>query len=96
MSGDSYIENDGLVGAPCPSDEYSASKKIKKGQKLYVTASNRSGKQPFLSILPERIFRSLERKDLEHGASTNVICEVVFDGHTLTITQGLESIVLQK
>ncbi len=75
-------------------------KELVKDQKLYLVATFGPGKSGTtrgqLVIRPEWVQELHRGKAPVHGISTQVICEMIFDGDHLTVGQCFEGVVPQK
>ncbi|OGQ86872.1 MAG: hypothetical protein A2512_04740 [Deltaproteobacteria bacterium RIFOXYD12_FULL_56_24] len=62
--------------------------------KMFLVASNPTGRQPLLSLLTEEVVKARIASEMKHGGNSKVVCEVALDGNNLAITQLLHSVEL--
>ena len=64
---------------------------LSDNKKLFLFASNPTGRQPLLSLVTEEVTKMLLASEAKYGGNGKVVCEVVLDGNNLTITKMLHS-----
>ena len=73
---------------------------IFKGHKIYLVANSPSHltnpNLASLSLVPEEGIRMIRERDLKHGRDTKVVCEMIFDGDNLLISQHVSRIKLKE